>query len=160
MTAASWDPKCRDHSQLAAVTHFVIPADCSHRACYSSQLAVKSNPNGITNPVAVVSWDHKLCDCSQLGSQKVLCSQLGSQLLLPACPCQSEYLAQTHKCFFVYRACTTSSTNNGSAVLFNHATKDSGRICSFAPETRHPPCPFHYMTIEADLVLLRRGTYM
>ena len=76
MTAASWDPKCRDHSQLAAVTHFVIPADCSHKACDPSQLAVKSNPNGITNPVTAASWDHKLCDCSQLESQKVVLQSL------------------------------------------------------------------------------------
>ena len=76
MTAASWDPKCRDHSQLAVVTHFVIPADCSHKACDPSQLAVKSNPNGITNPVTAASWDHKLCDCSQLESQKVVLQSL------------------------------------------------------------------------------------
>ena len=76
MTAASWDPKCRDHSQLAAVTHFVIPADCSHKACDPSQLAVKSNQNGITNPVTAASWDHKPCDCSQLESQKVVLQSL------------------------------------------------------------------------------------
>ena len=41
-----------------------------------SQLAVKSNPNGITNPVTAASWDHKPCDCSQLESQKVVLQSL------------------------------------------------------------------------------------
>ena len=55
-------------SQLAAVTDSVIPADCSHKACDPSQLAVKSNPNGITNPVAAVSWDPKCRDHCQLAA--------------------------------------------------------------------------------------------
>ena len=40
-------------SQLAAVTEFVIPADCSHR---------------VRDPIWVGfdSWDHKVCDCNQL----------------------------------------------------------------------------------------------
>ena len=76
MTAVSWGHKCCDHSKLAVVTGSVTPADCSHRVGDPSQLALKSNPTGITSPVTAASWDHKPCDCSQLESQKVVLQSL------------------------------------------------------------------------------------
>ena len=55
------------HSPLPAeVIRLKFPADCSQKKCDPGQLAVKSNPTGITSPVTAVSWDHKPCGCSQL----------------------------------------------------------------------------------------------
>ena len=67
-----WSQLTAEHlmwSQLAAVTDFVIPADYSHRVRDPIWVGFDSQLTGITSPVTTVSWDHRVCYCSQLGSQ-------------------------------------------------------------------------------------------